>query len=152
MGDKPKILDRRSCVLAESVSQTWIVNPAPGTPLERWLESDYYANVGTQMSRGDIIRIVDESTGLFAELLVREGRESNRQGFVSVALLRKVDLPLLPDGLEDSLPSGHSVQWLGESQRWAAMRGSQILRDSFATKSEALAYFGQLSLAGAAAA
>ncbi len=135
--------------LAQHVCQTWVMTAPPATTIERLQDSDFYRHVGPKLGRGDIIRWVNESAGFFAEILVREGRESNRQGFVSVALLRTVELPLLQPDTADRLPAGHSVQWLGEAERWAVLRGAQVLKNNFGTKSEALQYVGNLALVGA---
>lgn len=148
MAELQKALPRASMKRMEEASNGWVVDLPPGTTVERVLEAEFWTHVGASLGRGDIIRCIDESVGLFCELLVREGRESSRSGFVTVSLLRTVDLaPITPH--EDGLPAGHTAQWLGESQKWAAMRGAQILRSGFDSKGEVMQYFGNLARAGA---
>lgn len=148
MAETQKALPRASLKPMEQASNGWVVDLPAGTPKERALEPDFWSHVGAFLSRGDIIRCVDESTGLFLELLVREGKEASRSGFVSVSLLRTVDLaPITPH--EDGLPTGHTAQWMGEAQKWAALRGSQILKSGFSNKGAVMEYFGNLRRAGA---
>lgn len=149
MSDKFKPLQRSAIKLAEQVCQTFRVDLPAGIPAERVVQSDTWSVVGGFIGRGDIIIAIDEAGCVLYELLCREGRESNATGFVSLSLLRTVELTPIASGEADKLPAGHSAQWLGDAEKWAAMRGTQVLRSGFLTKGDCLKYFGSLALVGA---
>jgi hypothetical protein len=134
--------------LAESARQVFRHAPQPGTPRTRLIEPSYYLSLARYLHIGDVIEIHSEADGYFIEMLVRDCSPH----YVAVTPLREVTLPAVhPADETTALPAGHSIEWLGPEQLWAALRGSQVLRSGFPNKGAAISFLGDLARAGAVA-
>lgn len=148
MSEKSKPLPRTAMKFAEAARQSFVVDLPAGTSEEKILEPDFWRTCGATMGRGDLIDAIDEAGCVLYRLMVREGRESSATGYVSLTLLQKVELVPIAVGIDDKLPPGCVAKWLGESQKWGALRNSQVMKAGFDTKQAALKYFGDLAQAG----
>lgn len=127
-------------VIAESRHVVFYIRLNPGQQLEDALCADFYRLVAHRLVPSTIIEIEPADLSWHAQILVREvSREHAR-----VALLHKVDLEPLYAANVDDIPLGHSVQFLGPARLFAAMHGTAILKHSFSTRGEAIAWLQTL--------
>lgn len=104
-----------------------------GMELEDLLLPDVWSLVARRkLHKHDLIEVVDEAQTFWAALLVLEVGPSHAR----TALLRRVELPSLVSDV-DGLPAGHAVVFLGGARLWGALRGVDVLRAGFPTKTEA---------------
>lgn len=107
----------------------------PGQQLSDLLVPDSFSLAAAKLHRLDQIEVTSIDGSLWALLLVTAvGPE-----FAQLHVLLEVNLPTAPLS-EDDLPINHRAFFLGSKRLWCIMRGDQILKHSFTTKSEAIAW------------
>lgn len=109
-----------------------VVIPA-GISLEDALEPGYWAHVAPRLRQHDLIRILPEEGGYFAEAVVL----SAGRGFAKLFLLRNVPL----EGEDQSNVNDLvEVKWRGPHSKWSIVRKSDdaVLRDGIVEKGDAM--------------
>jgi len=119
--------------LAESKRNVWACIVPNSIAVEALQSPDFWPLVADRFNRRDLIEAQPEDGRWWAEFLVRDCGNN----YAVVTLLRKIDLPPLHPHTGDALPAGHSCEFLGPERLWGILRGSEVLRASFATKTEA---------------
>lgn len=126
-------IDLHHLVVAESKRVTHHLTLAPGVRLDDLLIPDTWSLAAPKLHRRDLIEVEPTDSAWWALLLVTEvGPE-----FAKTVVLHKVELPTQPLTVDD-LPLGTSVHFMGPRRLWAGLRGEQILRHGFGTKTDAV--------------
>lgn len=131
-----KPLDANDLKIAESRRVVFSVILDAGIELGACMLPDYWANAAPKLHPRALIEVEPLDGSWLALLRVTEvGPEHAR-----VALVYRVEFPLLHPPTSDDIPRGHDVAYLGPKRLWAAMRGTQILKHSFTSKGVACAW------------
>lgn len=119
---------------AESRRLTHHHIPAPGVQFGDLAIPEYWSLVAPKLHIWDLIECEDFNGAWFAILQVREvGAE-----FAKTIPILKVDLPRAVD--VDDVPRGHRVDFLGPTRLWAVLRGQQVIRHGFSTRTDAVGW------------
>lgn len=121
--------------VAESRRVVFSVILDAGTELNDAMLPDYWSNAAPKLHPRALIEVEPLDGSWLALLRVTEVGPEHAK----VALVWRTDFPA-PAPTTDELPRGHDVAFLGPKRLWAAMRGVQILRHGFTSKSEAVAW------------
>lgn len=117
--------------------QTWeLVVPNDVTPAHLELVDTWGERVLPLLRPKDHIFVSPEDQRWLVEFRVLD----TGRGFVRLAKLREVKLPELHPRVLDNLPENHSVEFMGPVRLWCVLRGSDVIRQGFQSKTEAAAW------------
>ncbi len=112
------------------------------TPAEDSFETvckpEYWIHVARQLRRMDVIDVIPEDEGYYAELLVL----STGTGYAKVMVLRHVELAASE---EENAGTLTEIKWNGPHGRWAVIRKSDktVLQDRIQDKTDAVTFAAQ---------
>jgi hypothetical protein len=109
---------------ANSVRNTWFIEPEFGTPVEALLDPAYWAHVSAQLRRGDIIEAIAEDNSYDVTLRVLDAGKL----FAKVVVKSRLDIKPA-QMLNVAVPDGYEIKFRGPQAKWSVLRGKDVLKD-----------------------
>lgn len=118
-----KPLPRSAIKLLESTNASWRCVVPAGTTRQQLVLPDLWRTVGQDFHPLDELRVVDEASTFFAQLLVVEAHP----GFTSVIELGYWTLPRMIATADSDVPSNFEILHAGPEKMWIVKRNDGVV-------------------------